>query len=545
MAESPRWIRKGEYVWGEGDLEDVLNRPLRDVLNESGYQTDGSDFAGFVRLGEFSESSSLVLTGSYTTARHNKDYWITDPFFAVPTDGVTGCTSALTNLLNTVPDGGRILCPPGYRFVLDDTWYWQTRTQVSFISPTNTHLTGYGATIFAWSGSAGKAMVMMDKCKYCTFQGIQFATGNADVGLEMDGYAPGNIGTQSIVKRCWFSNDNARSTWVGVRIAHSASGTANQEYHEISECVFYGSNVGVGLEIGHSSNAKDYVIERNSFQNCTIGVNYGGAGIKLMHNSFTSNTVDVWLYDCQDACLDQGSNSEMSAHHLIVSGAGNNTFVAGIITVQAGRFDVENAPVGGPGYFRLNNALQAIFIGNSLDGVVQPGATVFSDIPEASRGLLSMGNYYGSNNITLDQLGLQMNVQGWTSIQDEMLAKPSDANILSNVNSDSLGAYLSSVMVGDTGSAKITGIRNFSASLTPLVVSASRINEQTFTVPGVTVADKIIINPPTAVGAFSPFTTMVGARVIASNTLAIQFINPTTSSAAPVTGSYSIIAIRT
>lgn len=55
------WIQHGETISGQGDPSDVLNRPLRNVLAASGYQSDGSDFAGFAPL----SASVTVQSGSF------------------------------------------------------------------------------------------------------------------------------------------------------------------------------------------------------------------------------------------------------------------------------------------------------------------------------------------------------------------------------------------------------------------------------------------------------------------------------------------------
>jgi hypothetical protein len=98
---------------------------------------------------------------------------------------------------------------------------------------------------------------------------------------------------------------------------------------------------------------------------------------------------------------------------------------------------------------------------------------------------------------------------------------------------------LGSLTLGTDGTA-VTQIRVYSASLTPAAVNTIVCAEQTFTVTGLTTADKVIVNPPAIANAVSP----VAARVSAANTLALQFCNPTGGSATPAAGAYLIIAIR-
>lgn len=86
----------------------------------------------------------------------------------------------------------------------------------------------------------------------------------------------------------------------------------------------------------------------------------------------------------------------------------------------------------------------------------------------------------------------------------------------------------------------VTGLVVYTPSLTPASVSANSCDEETFTVTGLTTADKVIVNPPT----ISNDTGIAGARVSAADTLAIRFVNPTAGALTPTTGVYTTIAIR-
>lgn len=86
----------------------------------------------------------------------------------------------------------------------------------------------------------------------------------------------------------------------------------------------------------------------------------------------------------------------------------------------------------------------------------------------------------------------------------------------------------------------VIGMVVYTPSLTPASVATIVVAEQTFTVTGLTTADKVIVNPPaiaTAVG-------ISGVRVSAADTLAIRFVNPTAGALVPTAGVYTVIAIR-
>lgn len=86
----------------------------------------------------------------------------------------------------------------------------------------------------------------------------------------------------------------------------------------------------------------------------------------------------------------------------------------------------------------------------------------------------------------------------------------------------------------------ITGIKVYSAALTPTSVGAATVAEQTFTVTGLTTADKVIVNNPSISNAVG----IAGARVSAADTLALRFVNPTAGSLTPTAGTFTIIAVR-
>ena len=80
-----------------------------------------------------------------------------------------------------------------------------------------------------------------------------------------------------------------------------------------------------------------------------------------------------------------------------------------------------------------------------------------------------------------------------------------------------------------------------SLSLTPSAVSGTSSN-QTFTVPGLTVDQELFVIGYT--GTQTAGIAYAEADVTAANTLQIQFINTSGSSATPASGSYVVAVIR-
>lgn len=91
------------------------------------------------------------------------------------------------------------------------------------------------------------------------------------------------------------------------------------------------------------------------------------------------------------------------------------------------------------------------------------------------------------------------------------------------------------------GGVPVTQIAVYAVALTPTSVAAGTVSRQTFTVNGLTTADKVIVNPP----AMTTNAALAAARVSAANTLELTFVNPQSSGGAvPTAGTFLILAFR-
>lgn len=99
-------------------------------------------------------------------------------------------------------------------------------------------------------------------------------------------------------------------------------------------------------------------------------------------------------------------------------------------------------------------------------------------------------------------------------------------------------ATATSLAIG--GGTAITKMSVYAPSLTPVATSAAiQTTEQTFTVTGLTTADKVFVNGPAPTSLCPPVTF----RVSAANTLAIGFSTLTAAACTPVAGTYNIVAV--
>jgi hypothetical protein len=101
--------------------------------------------------------------------------------------------------------------------------------------------------------------------------------------------------------------------------------------------------------------------------------------------------------------------------------------------------------------------------------------------------------------------------------------------------------FSTGVKLGPSTNDSFTNFKVYTQTLTPASVGAATVAEQTFTVTGLTTADKVIVNA----GAILNAVSIGNVRVSAANTLAVQFCNPTAGALTPTAVTWNILAFRT
>ena len=131
----------------------------------------------------------------------------------------------------------------------------------------------------------------------------------------------------------------------------------------------------------------------------------------------------------------------------------------------------------------------------------------------------------GANeNLTVDAAGSGTITLGGTSTGAIGLSRAVNATV--------------SLAIG--GGTAITKIVVYAPTLTPAATAAAiQTVEQTFTVTGLAVTDKVFVNGPVPTSLCPPVTF----RVSAVNTLAIGFSTLTAAECTPAAGTYNIVAI--
>lgn len=86
----------------------------------------------------------------------------------------------------------------------------------------------------------------------------------------------------------------------------------------------------------------------------------------------------------------------------------------------------------------------------------------------------------------------------------------------------------------------ITQIRVYSPNLSPGSVPAQSISRQAFSVTGLATSDKVVVNPPSSSGNVA----LSAARVSATDTLELSFVNPSGGALTPTSGVHTVLAVR-
>lgn len=203
------------------------------------------------------------------------------------------------------------------------------------------------------------------------------------------------------------------------------------------------------------------------------------------------------------------------------------------------------------GAYTLNGVAGSVYAfgAATTTGTITIGGT-------AQTGTITLGSSSGNGTIDIGAgagvTTVQLGVGGGA---DVITIGDADANVsvtdaqwsISAAGAGTLASLVSptvtaatSVTVGGSGTA-ITQVRVYSPSLTPAASSAAvQTAEQTFTVSGLTTADKVFVNGP-APTSLCPAVTF---RVSAADTLAIGFSTLTAAACTPAAGTYNIVAVR-
>lgn len=130
---------------------------------------------------------------------------------------------------------------------------------------------------------------------------------------------------------------------------------------------------------------------------------------------------------------------------------------------------------------------------------------------------------------------------------------PVNANLVDNasniiINWSARTARVSNIVVGVSGTdTTVTAIRIYSATLGSGSIAANSVTQSSYTVTGLATGDKVFVIPPSSGISSNGAASLMGigyAFASATDTLAIGWINPTAAANVHVTGTYTVVAIR-
>lgn len=269
----------------------------------------------------------------------------------------------------------------------------------------------------------------------------------------------------------------------------------------------------------------------------------------------------------------RGMGSYMLTATLSPASVAANTTVEQLFTVtglRVGDLVQVNKPTAQAGLdiggcrVSANNQIGITFINDTAAAVVPTASEVYNII--SLPGLDSANNdvMYGFNVGTVGAISAGVVISGGSTTLTGLLAtdvvtgifKPTPQATATNIatpiygipTANTLTLYFLGTGTGSTPTAsEIYGIRTwrmnpaaplllYSQSLAPVSVAAATTAEQTFTVTGLISGTPVWVNKPTC----TPGLAILGVRVSATNTLAINYGNMTAAAIVPPTEVYTI-----
>jgi hypothetical protein len=197
---------------------------------------------------DLSLGGTVSFVGNRSLDRYLFQWW------GVVGDLVNNDDVPINKCLASIPDGANVKLTSGLRMKLANSCSMSNRDNVTIsYHPIQGSYTG-NMPEFHWYGSGpgtGGKMFNWDRTRFCVLEGVVLRfRGQADVGVELDGYANGQIGSQCEIRHCYFDNstdNNLTHNAVGVYISRTARN--NQEFHKIIDCSF---NMCGGPFIGYN-----------------------------------------------------------------------------------------------------------------------------------------------------------------------------------------------------------------------------------------------------------------------------------------------------
>lgn len=293
----------------------------------------------------FFNATAGLGTVSFAGNNHQKNFWVS--WWGATGDGVTDDTAALNAAFVAWPHGTTMHLSPQVTYAhtgitIDHKFQ---NTLIGSDSLDGASDVGDGPR-FLYTGVDGGTAITLSNVYACTFRGFSsygnatiLATGPAiNINLTFTAGGDPGLNSQCVFQSLQLLAKTTRSDYIGLKI-DNASG-ANNEFHRISDCKFYGgeqaypNTTGKAIYLGHT-NVKQIRIERNTVVGSAYGVfGVGNPSFRAIFNNWS--TVGI-IYGGQfgDAIEIIGDDSESCTQVWAMTDMAANTPV--IIT--GGRYD--------------------------------------------------------------------------------------------------------------------------------------------------------------------------------------------------------------
>lgn len=242
-----------------------------------------------------------------------------------------------------------------------------------------------------WEGAANSVILDVNKTAGFEFENLGFQNPTG-VCVNIDHSTPGveSTSTGGAFRSCYFLVQGTNS----IGLNFSATSAVLVDNMRISHCDFrgggngsVGSGLGIGIQVGNSSNVFGYIIDDNCwFEYLNIGVN--GGNLTVSHAFTTANNISFTNSLNAAPSLIEYVHSEFDRQFFVNNG--------GQVTIRGNRFGAPATPSGVAFISTPSTLSDLIFEGNYFD--LTPGLKVF-DGPVGH--LISRGNNYPHGDATL------------------------------------------------------------------------------------------------------------------------------------------------
>lgn len=354
----------------------------------------------------------------------------------------------LTNAFAVAGDNSTLIFPAFGVFTATDiittNWFGRTLRGSGVFGAKNVYPQNSSWLAYQGAGGANSVVLRLWNARECEINGIGFetstpvfsgsgyyVTNNAEVALDLDQFTGGGqIATANAILNCSFRSRGTNVTWSGLRI--SATSAANAEHFRMDNLYFHAGgnvdltstgNVGTGILIGSSANARAHDIRNVEFLSVQIPVVVSNGGFALENGLSTAASYDFKLnsWAAQASIKHWFSEANRQCFWINTGAAGGGGATYPVLI--EGYHSSHSASEDGRALFELHGAANVVLRNSAFYNATFTSQKVFTNDPGFAARMVSQNNQYGISYSPDDtRLGVT-NFAYWKSVNDDM-AKP-------------------------------------------------------------------------------------------------------------------------